>query len=97
MPTNRTPINRPPPTTRITPEAVATFKQMLEARDGSQQWWDLHVKLHHELKLAPWQWPAVVRPDEECDYRPGSGGASRFPQAQRLYRELAARVAQPRR
>jgi hypothetical protein len=88
MPTNRTPINRPPPTTRITPEAVATFKQMLEARDGSQQ---------YELKLAPWQWPAVVRPDEECDYRPGSGGASRFPQAQRLYRELAARVAQPRR
>jgi hypothetical protein len=93
MPTNRTPINRPP-TTRITPEAVEIFRQMRETRDGSDQWWSLHVKLHIELGLRPWEWPAIEHPDNKCDYLAGSGGARWFPQAQQLYRELAARVAQ---
>jgi hypothetical protein len=96
MVTNRTPINRPP-TTRVTPEAVEIFRKMREARDGSDQWWELHAKLHTKLKLKPWQWPAIEHPDNKCVY-PGDGGAGGgarwFPQAQALYRELAARVAQ---
>jgi hypothetical protein len=70
------------------------FSEMREARDGSDQWWHLHAKLYSELKLAPWEWPAIEHPDAECDYTAGSGGARWFPQAQQLYRELAARVAQ---
>jgi hypothetical protein len=93
MPTNRTPIHRLP-TTRVTPEAVEIFRQMRKARYGSDRWWDWHAKLHSALKLAAWQWPAVSRLDAACEYTAGSGGARWFPQAQALYRELAARVAQ---
>lgn len=73
----------------ITPEAVSLFGQMLKTRHGSDQWWDLHAELWRELKLQPWQWPAIARPDDTCVWAAGTGGARWFPHAQQLYRQLA--------
>jgi hypothetical protein len=50
---------------------------------------DLQAELWHELKLKPWQWPAVVEPGEACCYPAGSGGARWHPRGQQLYRWLA--------
>ena len=91
MVTTRTPINRPP-RSHITPRAIELFKQM-QGCDGelSQQ---LHNELHDELQLKPWQWPAIVDPDEgQTEYPEYTGGGQWHPQAQALWRELERRAA----
>jgi hypothetical protein len=59
------------PSRRITPTAIDLFDSMqaLEQRcscdasssdqcDACKEWWEQNHKLHRELKLRPWQWPA---------------------------------------
>jgi hypothetical protein len=92
MTTNRTPINRPP-ITRITPKAVNLFRRMQEVKDGSDEWWELHAKLHDELQLKPWEWPAIEHPNAESDLPDSAAGAQWFPLAQQLYRELKFHAA----
>jgi hypothetical protein len=68
MTTKRTPI-RPPGGKRITPAAVAAFRQMqrLEEEgcdckhgcrdDDCEKWDQLDRTLRHALRLAPWEYP----------------------------------------
>jgi hypothetical protein len=37
-----------------------------------EQWWEEHSILFHELKLPPWEWPAIERPDACSPYPKGS-------------------------
>jgi hypothetical protein len=78
MVTNRTPRRVEKMTKVVTDRAVETFKQMqtlppctcvwgpkywnrIECA-SCDRWWDLHRELHAELKLRPWEWPAVDHP-----------------------------------
>ena len=67
MTTKRTPV-RPPGGTRITPAAVAAFREMqrLEescdcqhrCKDGDCKKWDEQNDiLRHAMDLPPWEWP----------------------------------------
>ncbi len=78
MPTNRTPINRPP-RSQITPRAVALFKRALEieACDDNEFWeddggrkreyLDVADQLHQALGLKPYE-PSPL----DCDGEPPS-------------------------
>ncbi len=91
MPTNRTPINRPP-RSRITPLALQLFKAMQDCEPD--QWWSLHSELQDELQLMPYQWPAIADPDEgPSDYPADTGGGQWHKQAVALWRELERRLA----
>jgi hypothetical protein len=99
MPTKRTRITRPPRRT-FSAKAIALFKQM-QALDqqctctsehdecrACEQWWDAQSELHRELRLRPWQWPCVERPNA-----PNTGESQNqgwYEQAQQLYRDLAS-------
>src|SRR5262245_39862087 len=26
---------------------------------GCTKWWELHARLHHELRCRPWEWPCI--------------------------------------
>jgi hypothetical protein len=74
MPTNRTPIHRPP-RRRISPRAVELFREMQALPHCSclwgpmywdrvecascDRWWSLQNNLCRELELKPWEFPAV--------------------------------------
>ena len=73
MTTKRTPI-RPAGGNRITPAAVAAFREMqgLEkscdcqhrCRDGDCKKWDEQNDiLRDEMRLSPWEWPTYVKRD----------------------------------
>ena len=73
MTTKRTPI-RPAGGNRITPAAVAAFREMqgLEkscdcqhrCRDGDCKKWDEQNDiLRDEMRLPPWEWPTYVKRD----------------------------------
>jgi hypothetical protein len=112
MPTKRTPIKRVPKS-RITPTEVAIFAEMQALPECSlvfgpeywdrqeceacKAWWKLHGKLHAELRLRAFEWPAVQPPDIENYYsdQPYCAGALWLPHAQRFYHELE-RAAQNR-
>lgn len=68
------------------------LNQMETVADGSDAWWSLHSGLCIELKLAPWQFPAIERPDAVCTYPPNTAGGMWFPEARRLYGELRWRL-----
>lgn len=80
-------------TIRITPKAVKLFKQMQQEQDDTdasrEAWWGIHRELHDELRLRPWQWPAIVDPSEPVDVRDRTWE----PQARQLYRELEQAAA----
>ncbi|KRQ02410.1 hypothetical protein [Bradyrhizobium manausense] len=90
---------------RISPKAIEIFKAMQELSGCvcavmtsrcpvCDECWRLHNELHDELQLKPYQWPAIVNPDEgESVYPPESGGAAWHPQAKALWRELERRAA----
>ncbi len=99
MPTNRTPINRPP-VKSIPPEAVEIFKKMMACTDNCPECERLDDELRRVLRLKPWQGPTLIRPDEECVYPPGTGGAAWHPIGQALFTKLtelakAAEAAEP--
>jgi hypothetical protein len=56
----------------------------------SDAWWQLEYELCMEWNCGPWEFPAVIHPDEICPYPPGTGAATWWPEAQTLYRKLAA-------
>jgi hypothetical protein len=100
MSTKRTPVGRPP-VKQITAKAAEIFKQMeeelvctctaLSIEDGCpgcEEYARLDHALRAELKLAAWQWPTFVTPDEEPVYLPGTMGAEWFPRARSLYAAL---------
>jgi hypothetical protein len=71
MTTKRTPI-RPPGGKRITPAAVAAFRQMQrleescncqhDCKDGDcEEWNRLDRTLRDEMKLYPWEFPTYLR------------------------------------
>jgi hypothetical protein len=96
MPTKRTPINRATKT-RLSPIALDAFRRMQTA-PTDDEWWSHHSILVRELRLKPWQWPAVEHPDAQCPYPVGSYAAQHWQpnlKAQARYRELerAARDA----
>jgi hypothetical protein len=98
MVTKRTPINRPA-RSRITAEAVNAFRRMESASDDDA-FWDAHHDLHRALGLRPWQWPAILYPDEVCPYPAGSHAAHHWqteregrPEAFELYQALVEAAA----
>jgi hypothetical protein len=91
MTTNRTPINRDRRTSTA-PRAVDLFRQMQEVPLYGDEWWALQSKLSHELQLKPWEFPAVVPPDEMASHAPGTAAAVWFPEAQRLWCELESKA-----
>lgn len=56
------------------------------------QWCEQHSILHHELKLPPWEFPAVENPDAESPYPEGHINRTLPPdlEAQQRYRALEA-------
>jgi hypothetical protein len=56
------------------------------------RWWDQHEILCDELKLAPWQWPAVENPDAVSPYPEWHANKNLAPdlEAQERYRVLEA-------
>jgi hypothetical protein len=61
------------------------------------QWWEHHAILHRELRLRPWQFPAVEHPDAQCPYPAGSYAAGRWrpdEEAQARYRALENALAE---
>ena len=103
MTTLRTPIHRPL-VSRISPRAMTTFRKMLrlEARcrckvDAAerckpcQKSFELDAVIGRELKLSPWQFPAIAHPSEPSPYSAASGttGALNWPAAQARYHALA--------
>ena len=82
MTTKRTPIRRPPRST-IMPRAVELFIAMRAIRctcppdkpihrkpcRGRDQWWRFNGELCRELRLEPWQFPAIAHRDEHNDAR----------------------------
>jgi hypothetical protein len=59
---------------------------------GRKRWWELHARLHEELRCRPWEWPCIQSPEAECPYPPGSPAAlSRRPteRAQQMWQALA--------
>jgi hypothetical protein len=91
MPTRRT-IRQRAQRQRITSTAVATFRALLETIDATT--YDLlQSQLHDELDLRPWQWPAIVHPEEECPYSRDTATYEWWPLAQALYRLLTQAAA----
>jgi hypothetical protein len=43
-----------------------------ESCAACEEWWHHHATLHDELKLRPWEWPAVEHPEAESPYPEGS-------------------------
>jgi hypothetical protein len=86
---------------QITPRAVELYRQMCRVRcvcppreygdryvplcANCERWYDLHNELHLELKLKPWQWPAI----------PSISGGGREG-AEELEQELAAALKRQR-
>ena len=82
-----------PPLSRITPRAVELFRAMQKLDARSDQWRGLHKELHRELKLRPWQYPAIISPDAPNLYPPNTAGGEWHPKAQKLFRDLEAAMA----
>jgi hypothetical protein len=99
MPTNRTPIHRPPRTPRFTPAALDAFRQMLrlerecccEPIDWDKEYWN-----HKQCAACDqwWEQHSVLRKELQtkpwqwpCVERPGAGSDL---EAQARYRELEA-------
>jgi hypothetical protein len=72
----------------VTPKAIALFQQMQQVASHSDEWRALHSALSRELRLAPWEYPAIAPPDALPSHPPGTAGGIWFPEAQRLWREL---------
>jgi hypothetical protein len=73
MTTKRTPI-RPPGRTRITPAALAAFRQLQRIEeegcdcrrckdDDCAEWDRLNEVLRDEMRLYPWEYPTYLRVD----------------------------------
>src|SRR5262249_55603802 len=99
MATKRIPINRLARGPRFTAEAIEAFRRMhaLESQctctadveescAACDAWWDHHRVLFHELRLKPWEFPAVQIPGTPPTYPTGR----EYPEAQLRYRALAA-------
>jgi hypothetical protein len=62
-----------------------------------EQWWQQHSILVDELRLKPWQWPAVESPDATCPYPEGCYAAQQWKPdlaAQARYRLLEQAAAE---
>jgi hypothetical protein len=57
-----------------------------------QAWYDAHDVLHTELRLKPWEWPALPR----CPFPPGSAAAREWHPGD-AQRELQERLEAARR
>jgi hypothetical protein len=44
--------------------------------DACLEWWRLHSILHGELRLRPWQWPAIEDPESPNPFPAGSPAAA---------------------
>ena len=58
----------------ITPRSRSIFKALKAATDNDI-FWRLQGDLHQELKLPPWQWPAVVDPQADKSDKDGDAKA----------------------
>ena len=59
---------------------------------GCKRWWELHARLHEELRCRPWEWPCIQSPEAECPYPPGSPAAQSWrpnERAQQMWQALA--------
>jgi hypothetical protein len=97
MTSKRRKITRPPRQT-FSAKAIALFKQMqvLDSQctctsehhrcRACDAWWEAHSELHDELRLRPWEWPAIETPRV-----PNTGQSQNqqwYEKAQELYRGL---------
>ena len=60
---------------------------------GCKRWWELHGRLHDELRCRPWEWPCIQSPEAECPYPAGSPAAQSWQpneKAQQMWQALAA-------
>jgi hypothetical protein len=80
MSTKRRPIPRPPRVS-FTPATLDDFRKMVEVEDqctcseppckACDVWWEQNSILCNELRLQPWQWPAVQHSDVRSPYPEG--------------------------
>ena len=67
---------------------------------GCEKWWELHARLHDELRCRPWEWPCIQSPKAECPYPPGSPAAQSWrpnERAQQMWHALAEAARGARR
>ena len=67
-----------------------------ERCEACKEWWRQHSLLHDELRLEPWEWPAVEHPDAVSPYPEGSHAANNWKpdlEAQERYRALLEQAA----
>jgi hypothetical protein len=93
MPRNRTPISRPQ-RVRFSTTALAAFRRMKDQPEDSDEWRWCHSVLLEELKMRPWQFPCVRRPDPASTSIPDPHEPWSDAHAEALYRELAAALKQ---
>ena len=74
MGTKRQVIDRSKTNGRFTPEAIALFKQLMTTKRKTAEYHRLNDALGTALKLDPWNYPAIVRPDEPLSYSPAEAG-----------------------
>src|SRR5262249_59360095 len=85
MPTNRTPINRPP-RADITLRAMELFVQLQRCADRKERG-RIESALHRELGLKLWEL-AVVKPGTPCPYSPGAFNYDHWGDAEMRWRVL---------
>jgi hypothetical protein len=66
MVTKRTPV-RPPRGPRITPAAIAAFREMETLVWGSEKWLALDRVLSEEMKLFCWEFPTYAKGGNDVD------------------------------
>jgi hypothetical protein len=67
---------------------------------GCRRWWELHARLHDELRCRPWEWPCIQSPEAECPYPPSSPAVQSWrptERAQQMWQALAGAVLEARR
>ena len=66
---------------------------------GCERWWELHGRLHDELRCRPWEWPCIQSPEAKCPYPPGSPAAQSWrpnERAQQMWQALAGAAREAR-
>jgi hypothetical protein len=67
---------------------------------GCERWYELHARLHDELRCRPWEWPCIQSPKAKCPYPPGSPAAHSWrpnERAQQMWQALVGAAREARR
>src|SRR5262245_28135724 len=67
MPTRRQPLQREVTRGQITPRCLEAFAKLRGLKPGTDAWRKHRRVIREELRLEPWQWPGIERPDSADD------------------------------